>query len=100
VRTWTSKKDSTKSGVVLEVIWSIEDQGVKDTLGRDKVTVKQGVMLDMTPDGSGLDMGKGKNVSLGRLREALNMNQPGQRFRIHNAAGQHGQGQCQAQGRR
>ena len=31
-------------------------------------------------DSGGLDMGKGRNVGLGRLREALNLNQPGQSF--------------------
>lgn len=78
-RTWTSKKDPTMSGVTLEVIWNIDDQGVKDLLGRDKITVKQGVMLDLTDAGS-LDFGKGRNVSLGKLREALGLNVPGQAF--------------------
>ena len=78
-RPWTSKNDPSKSGIALDVQWDIDDAGVKALLGRDKVTVKQGVMLDMTESG-GLDMGKGKNVGLGRLREACNLNQPGQPF--------------------
>lgn len=72
--TWASK-DGSKSGVKIELVWSIEDSSVKEFLGRDKVTVRQSIMLDTT-DAGGLDMGKGKNVSLGRLREAVNKNGP------------------------
>lgn len=78
-RTWTSRKDSSKSGVTLELIWSLDSPEVAKELGRDKVTVKQGVMLDLTEAG-GLDMGKGRNVGLGRLREAFDLNKPGVPF--------------------
>lgn len=78
-RSWTSKKDPTKSGVALDILWSVEDPGVKALLERDKVTVKQGLMLDITETG-GLDMGKGKNVGLGRVREATGLNAPGSPF--------------------
>lgn len=86
-RQWTGKADPTKSGVVLEVVWSIEDANVREQLGRDKVTVKQGIMLDLTDSGT-LDMGKGRNLGLGRLREAINQNQPGQPFSFQNIVGQ------------
>lgn len=85
-RPWTSKADPTKSGMALDVLWQIDDANVKALLERDKVTVKQGIMLDMTETG-GLDMGKGKNISLGRLREALDMNQPGVPFSFRNMPG-------------
>jgi hypothetical protein len=75
-RKW--EKDD-KSGIALDVQWSIDDQAVKEFLGRDKVTVKQGVMLDLNESG-GLDVGVGKNVKLGRLREALGLNVPGAPF--------------------
>lgn len=78
-RPWASKTDASKAGVALDILWSIDDAGVKETLGRDKVIVKQGIMLDLTESG-GMDLGKGKNLGLGRLRTALNMNQPGQPF--------------------
>lgn len=78
-RRWQSKEDPEKSGIALDIQWSVDDQGVKDFLGRDKVTVKQGVMLDLNEAG-GLDVGAGKNVRLGRLREALGLNVPGQPF--------------------
>lgn len=85
-RQWQSK-DGTKTGISLDVQWLIEDQGVKEFLGRDTVTCKQGIMLDTTPDG-GLDMAPGKNVGLGRLREAVNQNDPSKPFSFHNLPGQ------------
>lgn len=78
-RQWQSKQDPSKSGLTLDITWSIDDPAVKELLGRDKVTVRQGVMLDLTESG-GLDMGKGRNVGLGRLREAVGLNTPGQPF--------------------
>jgi hypothetical protein len=87
VRQWVSKADPTKSGLTLEVLWSIDDAEVKALLGRDKVTCKQGVMLDITEAG-GLDMGKGRNVGLGKLRQALGLNEPGQVFSFNQIVGQ------------
>lgn len=77
-RQWQSKDGST-TGIALDVFWLVEDQGVKEYLGRDTVNCKQGIMLDLTPQG-GLDMSKGKNVGLGRLREAVGKNNPGEPF--------------------
>ena len=37
-------------------------------------------LFDLNEAGNGLDMGKGKNVALGRLREATDLNVPGQPF--------------------
>lgn len=78
-RQWTAKADPSKTGLTLDVIWEIDDAGVKQLLGRDKVTIKQGIMLDLTEEG-GLDMGKGRNVGLGKLREAVDLNTPGVPF--------------------
>jgi hypothetical protein len=77
-RQWQSK-DGTQTGIALDVFWLVEDEGVKQALGRPTVTVKQGIMLDTTPQG-GLDMSTGKNVGLGRLREAVGKNSPGEPF--------------------
>jgi hypothetical protein len=77
-RQWSSK-DNTQSGVALDVFWLIEDQGVKEYLGRETVTCKQGIMLDLTSQG-GLDTAKGKNIGLGRLREAVGLNEEGRAF--------------------
>ena len=87
VRQWTSKKDPTQSGIALDVQWSIDDANVKSLLGRDKVTVKQGVMLELRDDGQ-IDFGKGKNAALGRLREAVNLNAPGRPFAFSQLNGQ------------
>lgn len=78
-KNWTSKKDPSQSGVSLNVVWSIEDSAVKELLGRNKVTCVQSVMLDLNESG-GLDMGKGRNIGLGRLREATGLNDPGRPF--------------------
>ena len=78
VKTW-STKDGSKSGVKLEILWDIQDENVKALLGRDKVIVQHTVMLDTTEAGT-LDLGKGKNIGLGRLREALDLNVAGQAF--------------------
>lgn len=78
-RTWQSKTDAEKSGIALDITWEIDDANVKEVVGRDKVTVKQGIMLDLNEAG-GLDVGKGRNVNLGRLREAVGLNVPGQPF--------------------
>lgn len=75
----TAKQITTKEGderIVMEIIWNILDDDVKAQLGMDKVTVKQGLFLDLSEEGS-IDMSKGKNVRLGRLREALGQNKDG-----------------------
>lgn len=63
----------------LEVHCEIEDQGVKQIVGRDKVISRGLVMLDLTEEGM-IDLAKGKNVRLGKLRDACGLNQPGQAF--------------------
>lgn len=78
VKSWSSK-DGSSSGIKLEIVWDILDDNVKALLGRDTVKVTQQQMLDLTDTGA-LDMGKGKNIGLGRIREALDMNTPGQPF--------------------
>lgn len=50
-------------------------------LGRDSLKVRDSFWPDVTPNG-GLDMAKGKNVKLNRLRDAVGLNTPGQPFSI------------------
>lgn len=78
VKSWSSK-DGSSSGIKLEILWDIQDDNVKALLGRDTVKCGQQQMLDLTDTGA-LDMGKGKNVGLGRIREALGLNKPGEPF--------------------
>jgi hypothetical protein len=63
----------------LDVNWEITDPQVTSVTNREKTRVRQGVMLDLNPNG-GLDMGPGKNVQLGRLREATGLNVSGAPF--------------------
>lgn len=78
-RQFADKNDSTKTYTSLDVKWLIDDENVKALLGRDKVTVQQSVFLDITESG-GLALGKGQNIALGKLREAVGLNNPGQAF--------------------
>ena len=77
--TWQKKDDPSVSGLKLKITWVLEDQAVRDLLGRDKVIVTQDIMLDITDTGS-LDMGKGRNVELNRLRAAVDLNVSGFSF--------------------
>jgi len=63
----------------IDITWSLTDPALAERLGRTKLTVRQGIMLDIT-DSGGLDMGKGRNIALGRLRDALGLNVPGEPF--------------------
>ena len=72
-------KTTPKGQVICELTWAIDEFEVQQQTGRDKNSVRQGLWLDITDHGT-LDMGKGKNVALGRLREATDLNVPGQPF--------------------
>jgi len=85
---WQSR-DGSNSGLKLVITWEIQDEGVKELLARSKVTARQDIMLDLTETGQ-LDMGKGRNVALGRLREALDLNKPGDPFSFAMIAGRMG----------
>jgi hypothetical protein len=85
-RTWVGKKDPTQSGIALDLLWEIDDQAVRDLLQRPKVQVKQGVMLEMDDHGR-IASSPGKNVELGKLREAFGLNTPGEPFAPNMLAG-------------
>ena len=75
---WTSK-DGSKSGLKLTILWEIMSDEVREITGRSKNVVRQDIMLDLTDDAR-LDMGKGMNVALGKLRQAVGLNTPGEAF--------------------
>lgn len=85
-RGWTGKADPTKSGVALDVTWELESPEQTTATGREKLNVRQSIMLDITEQG-GLDVGKGKNVRLGALRDALGLNVAGQPFNFRMIEG-------------
>ena len=67
-----------ETGYRMVVRWQIQDEEAKRIVERDKLSVTQSVLLDLTEDGNGLDFGKGKNIGLGQIRTAIGQNEPGQ----------------------
>lgn len=55
--------------------------------GRDKRTIQWGIPIDLTPSG-GLDMGKGMNVTLNKLREETGQRREGQPWGFKDLNGQ------------
>jgi len=79
-RTWVGKADPSKSGVVMDIPIELDLSAYPDVnIGATKVTLTDGIMLDMT-DSGGIDTAPGKNGKLRRYREALGMNTAGQPF--------------------
>lgn len=62
---------------IINVSWKVTDSAAAEATGRAENYVRQTLWLDVTESG-GLDFGKGKNVQLGKLRDALGQNKPGQ----------------------
>lgn len=82
-RTITQKKSGEES-LMFDVQFAILDDtgALKERIGRDPI-VTHGYFVDtvLGPDGKAqIDFNKGKNVWLGRLREALGQNVPGMRW--------------------
>lgn len=90
VNTFTYKKGDRagETGYQLVIRWEIQDEAVKKQLDRDTVSVRQSTLLDITPDGTGLDVSKGKNIGLGQIRSALGQNQEGQPWSFNMIEGQ------------
>lgn len=64
-----------ESRTVMDVTWHILDDESAAVTGLPKPTVRMSVFLEFNERGA-LEMGKGKNVALGRLREAVGQNDP------------------------
>lgn len=71
------KPRAAKESAVLDIIWAIDDPEVAAVTGFESPQARQSIFLDLTEQGN-LDLGKGKNVPLGKLREAVGQNQKGQ----------------------
>lgn len=80
------KKDTSKTYFAINITWDIDDEGVRKLLERQSVTAYQNIFVDLTSAG-GLDTGKGKNIQLGRLREAVGLNRPGVPFSFNDLVG-------------
>ena len=72
---------------IVDITWTIDDQGVREALNLKEPSVRQSLFLDLDEQGQ-IDMGAQKNVRLGRLREALGLNNPDQPFSFDHLPGQ------------
>ena len=81
---------------VVDIDWEIskDDPGyvkAKEETGMNNPKVRQGLFLDVLTDANGevtgLADGPGKNVQLGRLRDALSMNDPRKRWSFRHFEG-------------
>ena len=61
---------------ILDVTFLVDSDEAREETGQDEPTVRVGIFLDIDDNGM-LDLGKGKNVQLGRLRAALGQNDGG-----------------------
>lgn len=68
-------RQTDKGNHILDITWLLRDDELMNSLGRDKITVRQSVFMDVTEQGS-LDLSKGKNIQLGKVRDALGQNDP------------------------
>ena len=88
-RPWVGVKDPTKSGVAVDIPVEVDvPQDIRERLNLTLPTIKTkyGFMLDLTPTG-GIDMAPGMNRAIRNLRDALDLNKPGDSFRISMVAG-------------
>lgn len=86
-RQFPGTKDPTKVFTALDITWDIDDATVREATGLDKPTCRQSIFLDLNDAGK-LDMNQTKNVQLGRLREALGLNDPDKPFSFSQLLGQ------------
>lgn len=70
-----------------EIKYAIDDQEVAEITGMTEPVARQSMILDITPGGT-LDLGKGKNVQLGRLRAACKQNDPSKPWSFEMLRGQ------------
>src|SRR6516164_7321878 len=79
-------KTGDPGGLKLQLQWELLDEALATKMERRKVVLRDEILLDMTETGL-LDKGKGKNVQLGRLLEALGLNKPGQAWTFPQMVG-------------
>ena len=73
IKSLTTNVVGANNTPVLNVMWIIDDQEVRDFTGMPEPTCRQSVWLDVNDNGA-LESGANKNVGLGRLRDALGQN--------------------------
>lgn len=76
-----------KDKPVFDLLWTIVDSpAAVQATGQDEPIVRQSLFLD-TDESGRLQMGKNKNVQLGRVREAVRQNGP-ERWNVNMLVGQ------------
>lgn len=82
------KPRMAKDSPILDVMWTLDDPAgaVSAATGLKENNARQSVFLDLLPNG-GFDLAKGKNVQLGKLRDAVGQNIPGQPWMPGNLKG-------------
>lgn len=83
----TGTKDPTKTYVRITLQWDILDEVLKQSLGREKVRVRDQFFLDVDPVTKQLLIAEDKNIALGARRAALGLNEPGQAFSFNQLRG-------------
>ncbi len=63
----------------VEITWEVDSEKVREYMGQPHPQIRQMLFLEFN-DKNMLDMGKGKNVELNRIRDALGQNVPGWKF--------------------
>ncbi len=63
-----------------DISYEIDSAEERQRLGREKVTARQSMIVDLSADGKSLDMARGKNVTLNRVRDAVGQNVDGQEW--------------------
>lgn len=88
------KQDGTGSFCMIDFTFVVDGNSldatgkpVKDSTGSDKNFVRMSGFLDFT-EGGALDLGTGKNITLGQLRAATGQNDPSKPWSIKQLVGQ------------
>lgn len=74
-----TSKTTGQQYFVMELDWEILDDKQRAKTGRNKIMARQSVFLDINDSGN-IDTAHGKNVELGRLRDALGQNKSGKKW--------------------
>jgi len=69
-------KETGEDRGILDVLFEVSSDKAKKATGQDTPIAKMGVFLELEENGA-LALGMGKNVKLGKLREAAKQNKPG-----------------------
>jgi hypothetical protein len=80
----TSSSGNEYDFAAIDLFFEINDPVLSEKIGRSTLRVKYGLNLDLDPTTGKLDVRKGKNVALGRLREAAGQNKLGQPWSFNN----------------